>query len=134
MVEFTGGEAGSLTIGAARAETICDALEAYIEGNSPAERIVLAEKTTAIHNELIANQVRIVLRNCGKIDPESLDEYIAAGGYEALKKALPCSRKRSSRHQGIWLERPRRGWFFDRAEVELCSKSPGTKEVCGLQR
>jgi NADH-quinone oxidoreductase subunit F len=33
-------------------------------------------------------QVKIALRNCGLIDPESLDEYIAAGGYFALHKAL----------------------------------------------
>ena len=34
-------------------------------------------------------QQRITLRNCGVIDPESIDEYIARGGYEALGKALP---------------------------------------------
>jgi len=33
-------------------------------------------------------QERIVLRNCGTIDPESLEEYEAAGGYAALRKAL----------------------------------------------
>jgi NADH-quinone oxidoreductase subunit F len=33
-------------------------------------------------------QVRIVLRNCGLIDPESLAEYEGAGGYQALRTAL----------------------------------------------
>jgi len=33
-------------------------------------------------------QLRITLRNCGLIDPESIDEYIARGGYQALGKAL----------------------------------------------
>jgi NADH-quinone oxidoreductase subunit F len=33
-------------------------------------------------------QVRIVLRNCGLIDPESIDEYIARDGYAGLSKAL----------------------------------------------
>jgi len=33
-------------------------------------------------------QYRIVLRNCGRIDPDSIEEYIANGGYEALGKAL----------------------------------------------
>ncbi len=33
-------------------------------------------------------QIRIVLRNCGVIDPESIDEYIARDGYRALEKAL----------------------------------------------
>jgi NADP-reducing hydrogenase subunit HndC len=33
-------------------------------------------------------QVRIVLRNCGFIDPENISEYIARDGYLALEKAL----------------------------------------------
>ena len=33
-------------------------------------------------------QTRIVLENCGKIDAESIDEYIAAGGFSALAKAV----------------------------------------------
>ncbi|HPT39003.1 MAG TPA: NADH-ubiquinone oxidoreductase-F iron-sulfur binding region domain-containing protein [Candidatus Omnitrophota bacterium] len=33
-------------------------------------------------------QLRIVLRNCGEIDPESIDEYIAVDGYLALAKAV----------------------------------------------
>ena len=36
----------------------------------------------------IAKQTRIVLENCGKFDAESLDEYLAAGGFSALKKAM----------------------------------------------
>jgi len=33
-------------------------------------------------------QQKIVLSNCGKIDPESLEEYIATDGYEALGRVL----------------------------------------------
>jgi NADH-quinone oxidoreductase subunit F len=33
-------------------------------------------------------QKKIVLRNCGIINPEDVDEYIAVGGYQALYKAL----------------------------------------------
>ncbi|MBE6687676.1 MAG: NADH-quinone oxidoreductase subunit NuoF [Ruminococcaceae bacterium] len=33
-------------------------------------------------------QTRIALRNCGVIDPTNIDEYIAADGYSALRKAL----------------------------------------------
>ena len=33
-------------------------------------------------------QVRIVLRNCGVINPESIDEYIARDGYAALGKVI----------------------------------------------
>ena len=35
-----------------------------------------------------ARQVRVVTENSGRIDPESLDDYVAAGGYEALRSAL----------------------------------------------
>ena len=33
-------------------------------------------------------QMRIALKNCGKIDPENIDEYIAFDGYKALEKVL----------------------------------------------
>jgi len=35
-----------------------------------------------------AGQLRIVLENAGKVDPERIESYIAAGGYAALAKAL----------------------------------------------
>ena len=36
----------------------------------------------------IAKQTRIVLENCGNLDAESLDEYLASGGFKALEKAM----------------------------------------------
>ena len=36
----------------------------------------------------IEKQTRIVLENCGKYDAESLDEYLASGGFKALEKAM----------------------------------------------
>ena len=36
----------------------------------------------------LSAQTRIALRRCGVIDPASIDEYLADGGYEALKKVL----------------------------------------------
>ena len=35
-----------------------------------------------------AKQMRIALRNCGVIDPENVEEYIALDGYQALYKVL----------------------------------------------
>ncbi len=35
-----------------------------------------------------AKEVRVVLRNCGKIDPTNIEDYIAEDGYQALAKAL----------------------------------------------
>jgi NADH-quinone oxidoreductase subunit F len=37
---------------------------------------------------VLQTQVRLVLRNCGFIDPENIDHYIATGGYSGLTRAL----------------------------------------------
>jgi NADH-quinone oxidoreductase subunit F len=39
-------------------------------------------------DNLLSKQRRIVLRNCGIIDPESIDDYLGAGGYKALETVL----------------------------------------------
>ena len=38
--------------------------------------------------EFYQKQFRVVLRNCGLIDPDNIDEYIARDGYAALEKVL----------------------------------------------
>ena len=38
--------------------------------------------------DFFKKQKRIVMRNCGIIDPENIDEYIVRDGYEALGKCL----------------------------------------------
>ena len=38
--------------------------------------------------EFYKKQVRIALKNCGVIDPESIDEYLAVDGYKSLEKVL----------------------------------------------
>ena len=40
------------------------------------------------NTDFYRSQKRIALRNCGVINPESIDEYIAYNGYEALAKCL----------------------------------------------
>ena len=45
----------------------------------------------ALHDEdklFIEKQQRVVLRHCGLINPEKIDEYIAVGGYAATKKVV----------------------------------------------
>lgn len=43
------------------------------------------------HMGFYQKQIRIALRNCGFIDPENIDEYIARDGYFALGKVLEMS-------------------------------------------
>jgi len=45
-----------------------------------------------IHQENKPKQIKIVLRNCGFIDPENIEEYIEKDGYMALAKVLKMSR------------------------------------------
>ena len=49
-----------------------------------------AEKYEILPKDLdvLAAQTRIALKNCGHINPESIDDYIKTGGYEAIKKCL----------------------------------------------
>ena len=47
------------------------------------------EKVVALSDtNFYKKQTRVALRNCGVIDPENIDEYIAYDGYQALIKAL----------------------------------------------
>ncbi|MDR0294317.1 MAG: 4Fe-4S binding protein [Oscillospiraceae bacterium] len=47
------------------------------------------ETVTSLNNtDFYKHQLRVALRNCGVINPESIDEYIAFDGYSALARAL----------------------------------------------
>lgn len=48
----------------------------------------LAAVQTLTKSDFYAKQKRVVLRHCGEIDPNSIDEYIAQGGYETLGRVL----------------------------------------------
>ena len=56
------------------------------------ERLLYHQGENAYHHPedipFIAKQTRIVLENCGRFDALSLSEYLASGGFQALKKAL----------------------------------------------
>ncbi len=75
-----------------------------------------------------AKQVRIALHNCGLIDPDRIDEYIARDGYRALGKVLaemsPDDVIREVKESGL---RGRGGaGFLTGLKWELCRKSPGS--------
>jgi len=60
-------------------------VEEHLIGGKPvAEWAIPADEI----DSLLAKQKRIVLRNCGVIDPESIDDYVNAGGYKAIEKVL----------------------------------------------
>ena len=66
--------------------------EQCIKGR-PVERLLYKEQEHKEHARIedmsfYQKQFRIVLRNCGFINPENIDEYIARDGYAALAKAI----------------------------------------------
>ena len=63
--------------------------EQFLKGRTVPKFIAPEEKV--IDEELgspKAKEVRVVLRNCGQIDPENIEDYIAMDGYQALGKVL----------------------------------------------
>ena len=88
IVEFDGGDLGKVTLGKVEPKAIIHLLEEYLSDKMPKTNLILADQHEAKHNPLMDSQLRIVLKNCGVIDPQSIDEYEETGGYQALKQAL----------------------------------------------
>ena len=59
-------------------------VEEHLVKNTPVEKWLAKDDYHKFHD----SQQRLVLGNCGIIDPENIDEYILRGGYTALKKVL----------------------------------------------
>ena len=81
-----------------------------------------------------AKEVRVVLRNCGKIDPLNIEDYIAEDGYMALAKVL--SEMTPEETLDLVKRRParaRRRRFPGRQEVEAGPHGPGYPEIPDLQ-
>ena len=68
-----------------------DIIEA-LKNNTVCERLLSKDGDTLVKKwhelNFYKKQNRLALRNCGKINPEDINEYIAIGGYTALEKAL----------------------------------------------
>ena len=59
-------------------------VEEHLMGGKPVEEYAIPAEDEAF----LSQQQRIVLRNCGQINPEKIEEYIATGGYEAARKVI----------------------------------------------
>ena len=80
------GDDGSLTRLVKVTEKDAEAIAAYAQSGdrSLIEKLIVSDEDS----EFLSNQTRIALRNCGIIDPEDINAYIAKDGYTALKKCL----------------------------------------------
>lgn len=57
--------------------------ESHIRNGHIVERLISENEV-----DFFRKQMRVSLRNCGRINPEDIDEYIAFDGYRALEKVL----------------------------------------------
>ena len=65
-----------------------DKVETIVNRHLQNGEIVSEYEISESDREFLSKQKRIVLRNCGVINPERIEEYMAAGGYQALKKVV----------------------------------------------
>ena len=67
-------------------------VERTVMEGEPVSRLFYRDHDTACPHPsdipFLNQQTRIVLENCGKIDAESIDEYISVGGFSAMAKAF----------------------------------------------
>ena len=74
-------------------EDVEEILQKHIMGGEVVERLLCKDVDGSLVKSLdelnfYKKQHRIVLKNCGLIDPENIDEYLAYDGYKALEKVL----------------------------------------------
>ena len=76
------------------AEDVPEIVEEHLLKGRPVTRLIhgdaedASKATNLTDTAFYKDQVRIALRNCGVINPEDIDEYIAYDGYAALAKVL----------------------------------------------
>lgn len=84
IVEVIDGKGEKTTYVRVTPEVMKGIFKEHILNNKVVENNVISGEDI----EYLTGQKRIALRNCGIINPESIDEYIESGGYKALEKVL----------------------------------------------
>ncbi|QDR80094.1 NADH-quinone oxidoreductase subunit NuoF [Sporomusa termitida] len=121
-------------------EDVAELVETHLFKGRIVERLLYKEPIShekiPSYNDIVfyKKQMRYVLANCGHIDPEDINEYIAEGGYEGLGKALselkPADVVAEIKKSGL---RGRGGGGFPTGmKWEFTRNAPGTKKyvVC----
>lgn len=119
-----------------QAEDAPEIVESHLRNGKPVERLFYHDPVTgkaiARYSEIdfYEKQQRVILRNCGHINPEKIEQYTAQGGYRALRKALlemtPKGVIEEITRSGL---RGRGGAGFPTGRKwELCRASPGDRK------
>jgi len=82
-------ESGSYLYGNIDEDKAVELVDKHInQHNHIRDYVVHTDLFETIDNEFTDEQVKITLRNCGYMDPESIDEYKARNGYKAIGKIV----------------------------------------------
>jgi NADH-quinone oxidoreductase subunit F len=89
LVDIITSEMGRITYEFVKPKDVPEIVEKHLLNKEIVKRL----KTGKDYEQFFADQTRIVLANCGEIDPENINEYLNNKGYEGLKKALSMSKE-----------------------------------------
>ena len=90
VVELRDKNGRTLTVGDVTPKRAQTFIQDYVLGGKAVSEKLLVDPSVAGSPaaQYLNKQRRFVLANCGVIDPENIDEYLAAGGYSALRKVI----------------------------------------------
>jgi NADH-quinone oxidoreductase subunit F len=119
-----------------KVEDATEIVYSHLKQGKPVERLFYRDPVTGeaipTYQEInfYKKQTRLILRNCGHINPERIEDYIATGGYEALRKVLleitPEEVISEIKRSGL---RGRGGAGFPTGvKWEFCRNSPGEQK------
>ena len=118
-----------------QAEDAPEIVSSHLRDGKPVERLFYHDPVTGEakphYSEInfYKKQQRVILHNCGHINPEKIEHYIARGGYRALRKALLMTPEQvidEVKKSGL---RGRGGAGFPTGRKwEFCRNAPGEKK------
>ena len=130
LVEIIDEKNHSFLYGDVTPEKAIRILSEHVVGNAPVKEWVIKNSQPSVDDSFLAKQKKIVLRNCGIIDPTSLDEYIAADGYKAIQKIFAeyTPEKVIDIIQASGLRGRGGGGFLTGLKWKFCRQAPGDKK------
>jgi len=84
MIDILAEDGSIYTYGAVTEDKVSALVDEHITNGRIVHDLLINDDK----NKVTAKQIRISLKNCGLIDPDSIEDYINTGGYNALKKIL----------------------------------------------
>jgi NADH:ubiquinone oxidoreductase subunit F (NADH-binding)/(2Fe-2S) ferredoxin/NAD-dependent dihydropyrimidine dehydrogenase PreA subunit len=117
-------------------EDVPEIVESHLQNNQQVERLFYKDPQTGeaipCYRDIpfYNRQERNILRNCGNISPEEIDDYIAVGGYQAIRKVIqemaPAQIVEEMKRSGL---RGRGGGGFSTGtKWEFCFNAPGEEK------